>query len=247
MLEYEITVENIEYAILNLSPENYYRGIDPSGKGDFNVCAFRAIVGREELEIYLKYGLENDGLQILIFSNHIPDFKMNQPFKNNVMEAKKVLTRENVPTVEFRETVNKEFKGLELSYEEVYYLDYKVDEETGMIDKSEKVKHYTKVQMNRNMKALKSAYMIAKGAAAPSEIVDFRTKYHIAASTLSLILGFSKNTISNIENEGVTSLASGRLIKMCLKNKDILYQYIMICDAIDNQKKNEITNRLRMQ
>ena len=161
------------------------------------------------------------------------------------METKKILTRENEPTVELRETVKKEFKGLELSFEEVYYLDYKVDEETGRIDKSQKVKHYTKEQMNRNLKALKSAYMIAKGAAAPSEIVNFRTKYHIAASTLSLILGFSKNTISNIENDGVTSLASGRLIKMCLNNKDIMQKYIMTCDLIDNQKKSELANRLR--
>ncbi len=161
------------------------------------------------------------------------------------METKKILTRENELASELRETVKRECKGLELSFEEVYYLDYKVNEETGMIDKSEKVKHYTKEQMNRNMKALKSAYMVAKGAATPAEIINFRTKYHIAASTLSLILGFSKNTISNIENEGVTSLASGRLIKMCLNNKDIMHQYIMICDSIDNQKKNEISNRLR--
>jgi hypothetical protein len=82
MLEYEITIADIEYTILNLSTENYYRGIDPSGSRDFNVCAFRAFVGKDELEIYLKYGLEKDGLQILIFSNHIPDFPMNQPFKN---------------------------------------------------------------------------------------------------------------------------------------------------------------------
>jgi len=82
MLEYEITVADIEYTILNLTPENYFRGIDPSGGGDFNVCAFRAYVGKDEIEIYLKYGLEKDGLQILIFSNHIPDFPMNQPFKN---------------------------------------------------------------------------------------------------------------------------------------------------------------------
>ena len=82
VLEYEITVADIEHTILNLTPENYYRGIDPSGGGDFNVCAFRAFVGKDELEIYLKYGLEEKGLQILIFSNHIPDFPMNQPFKN---------------------------------------------------------------------------------------------------------------------------------------------------------------------
>ncbi len=31
MLEYDINVIDIEYAILNLTPENYYRGIDPSG------------------------------------------------------------------------------------------------------------------------------------------------------------------------------------------------------------------------
>ena len=81
MLEYDISVADIEYAILNLTTENYFRGIDPSGKGDFNVCAFRTFVGKDELEIYLKYGLEKDGLQILLFSNHIPDFLMNQPFK----------------------------------------------------------------------------------------------------------------------------------------------------------------------
>lgn len=82
MLEYDITTSHIENTILNLTPENYYRGIDPSGSGDFEVCAFRAFVGNDEVEIYLKYGLEKEGLQILIFSNHIPDFLMNQPFKN---------------------------------------------------------------------------------------------------------------------------------------------------------------------
>lgn len=82
VLEYEITVADIEHTILNLTPENYHRGTDPSRSGDFNVCAFRAFVGKDELEIYLKYGLEEKGLQILIFSNHIPDFPMNQPFKN---------------------------------------------------------------------------------------------------------------------------------------------------------------------
>jgi len=163
------------------------------------------------------------------------------------MEAKKILTRENELTVELRETVKKMYKNLELSYEEVYYLDCEVDEDTGMINKNKNVKHYTKDQVTRNMKALKSAYMIAKGAASPTEIINFRTKYHIAASTLSLILGFSKNTISNIENEGVSSLPSGRLIKMCLNNKDIIYQYIKVCEAIDTQKKEELSNKLMQQ
>lgn len=38
MLEYNITVGNIEHSILNLTTDNYYRGIDPSGNADFNVC-----------------------------------------------------------------------------------------------------------------------------------------------------------------------------------------------------------------
>ncbi len=81
MLEYDVSVANIEHAILNLTFENYYRGIDLSGSGDFNVCAFRVFVGKAQLEVYLKYGLERKGLQILVFSNHIPHFSMNQPFK----------------------------------------------------------------------------------------------------------------------------------------------------------------------
>ncbi len=82
MLDYDITEDDIEYAILNLTPENYYRGMDPSGGADFSVCAFRVFVGSDNIEIYLKYGLEVNGLQILIFSNHIPDYPMSQPFKN---------------------------------------------------------------------------------------------------------------------------------------------------------------------
>jgi DNA-binding transcriptional regulator YiaG len=163
------------------------------------------------------------------------------------MEAKKVLTRENKPTRELHETVKKNYKGLELSYVEAYYLDYEVDENTGMINREKKVKHYTKNQTIRNLKALKSAYLVAKGAATPDEIISFRTKYHIAASTLSVVLGFSKNTISNIENEGVTSLASGRLIKMCLNNMDIMSHYVKICDAIDTHKKDEISQKLMQQ
>jgi hypothetical protein len=82
MLEHDITADNIEHTILNLTTENYFRGIDPSGSADFKVCAFRALVGKDNIEIYLKYGIENNGLQILIFSNHIPDYPMDQPFKN---------------------------------------------------------------------------------------------------------------------------------------------------------------------
>lgn len=81
-LEYDITVDDIESAILNLTTDNYYRGVDPSPRSDFEVCAFYTTVGTDNIGIYFKYGLEVNGLQILIFSNHAPDFPMNQPFKN---------------------------------------------------------------------------------------------------------------------------------------------------------------------
>lgn len=160
------------------------------------------------------------------------------------METKKVLTRDNIPTDEIIGMTEKTFRGIKLEYPKVYYMDYDVDEETGKINKSVMVKHYTKNQIERNIKALKNAYLIAKGAAAPSEIIDFRTKYKISASIFSIILGFSKNTISNIENEGVTSLSTGRLIKVCLDNKEIVYHYIQLCDAIEQSKKEELSKRL---
>lgn len=160
------------------------------------------------------------------------------------METKKVLTRENIPTDELTATVEKFYKEMKLKYTEVFYLDSVVDEDTGLVNKGMMDKHYTKNQMERNMKALKNAYFIAKGAAAPNEIISFRNKYHISASIFSVILGFSKNTISNIENDGITSLSSGRLIKMCLDNKNIVYKYLQLCDSIDNVKKEEISKRL---
>ncbi len=81
-LDFDIELADIENAIADLSTENYYRGIDTSGKADFNVCAFCTRVGNDNVEIYLKYGLKVNGLQILLFSNHVPDFPMAQPFKN---------------------------------------------------------------------------------------------------------------------------------------------------------------------
>lgn len=81
-LEFDIDIEDIETAIINLTPENYFRGIDPSKGADFNVCAFCTYIGDDDIQIYLKYGLEVDGLQILLFSNNVPNFPMTQPFKN---------------------------------------------------------------------------------------------------------------------------------------------------------------------
>lgn len=160
------------------------------------------------------------------------------------MEPKKVLTRKNSTTDELYDVVEKVYKGIQLQYNESFYLDYIVDEDTGLISNDLKDKHYTKNQMDRNIKALKNAYHIAKGSASPSEIINFRNKYNISASTFSMILGFSKNTISNIENDGITSLSSGRLIKMCLDNTKLVYKYVQLCDSIDNTKKEEISKRL---
>jgi len=160
------------------------------------------------------------------------------------MKTNKILTRENQTATEITDSVEKIFKGLKLEYSEVYYLDYEVDEDTGMINREKKVEHYTKGQIERNMRALKNAFYVAKGAAAPSEIISFRKRYRIPASTFSIVLGFSKNTISNIEKDGITSLTTGRLIKMCLNNIYIVYQYIQLCDAIDSDKKDELSKRL---
>ena len=82
VLDFEIEIEDIEEAIENLTTENYYRGIDPSRTADFEVCAFCTEIGKSNVEIYLKYGLEVNGLQILLFSNHLPKHPMAQPFKN---------------------------------------------------------------------------------------------------------------------------------------------------------------------
>jgi hypothetical protein len=81
-LLHDISVGDILGAIQNLTPENYHRGVDPSNRGDFNICAFCTTVGVDNIEIYLKYGLEINGLQILVFSSHPPERPMSQPFKN---------------------------------------------------------------------------------------------------------------------------------------------------------------------
>lgn len=160
------------------------------------------------------------------------------------METKKVLTRDNTPTEELSAAVIKSHKGLLLEYKEVYYLDFAVDEDTGMINKDVKEKYYTKNQMERNMRALKNAYHIAKGAASPDEIIFFREKYKIAASMFSIILGFSKNTITNIETEGITSLSTGRLIKICIEDKNVITRYVQLCDALDQRKRDELSQRI---
>ncbi len=75
-----IEKEDIKEAIYSLVIEDYYRGINESLEGDFEVCAFRVFINHTE--IYLKYGLQREGIQILIFSTHKPFLRMNQPFLN---------------------------------------------------------------------------------------------------------------------------------------------------------------------
>ena len=42
----------------------------------------------------------------------------------------------------------------------------------------------------------------------------------------------------------MTSLSTGRLIKVCLDNKEIVCKYIQLCDAIEQSKKEELSKRL---
>lgn len=80
-LDFDITEVDIQSTLMNLTVEDYYRGVDPSPRSDFNVCAFCAETGKSDIQIYLKYGLHVKGTQILLFSNHIPTYSMSQPFK----------------------------------------------------------------------------------------------------------------------------------------------------------------------
>jgi hypothetical protein len=52
------------------------------------------------------------------------------------MVGNEVLTRENTPATELQRVVEKVIKGVKLTYNEVYYLDYDVNEDTGMINKN---------------------------------------------------------------------------------------------------------------
>ena len=51
------------------------------------------------------------------------------------MHSNKILRRDNTPTEELQEVVKRTFEGIEFSYQAVYYMDYEVDEYTGMINK----------------------------------------------------------------------------------------------------------------
>ena len=67
------------------------------------------------------------------------------------MENKKILTRDNSTTNELSAVVKKKYKGVKLEYNEFYYLDYSVDENTGKINKDSKEKYYTKRFLIQNL------------------------------------------------------------------------------------------------
>lgn len=75
----------------------------------------------------------------------------------------KILTRDNLLVEEQKEAVKRLIQGAEVNYEEVYYLDDEVDENTGIINRGKKVKHYTKEQVNRNLEAIKKSYLLTIG------------------------------------------------------------------------------------
>ncbi|WP_321310633.1 hypothetical protein [Marinifilum fragile] len=84
------------------------------------------------------------------------------------MEKNRVRTRSNTLTDELQREVTRVFEGYKLKYTEVYYLDDKVDEDTGMIQKGEKAMHYKSDQVKRNLKALKKVYNQARMDADPN-------------------------------------------------------------------------------
>ncbi|WP_421920420.1 hypothetical protein [Marinifilum sp.] len=78
------------------------------------------------------------------------------------MKSNQILRRDNTLTEEVKAIKTTNFNGIEFSYEEVYYLDYDVDENTGMINKEKLAKFYKSSQVQQNTKAMKSAYEVAK-------------------------------------------------------------------------------------
>jgi hypothetical protein len=56
----------------------------------------------------------------------------------------------------------KKHKGIQLAFTAAYYLDFEADDESGMIDKSKMIMHYTKNQVQRNLKALKMSILSPK-------------------------------------------------------------------------------------
>ena len=62
---------------------------------------------------------------------------------------------------ELTRLVEKEYKGIRCVYRQSYSLGYKVDEDTGMINKKEKSIYFTTDQVKRNLIALKEAFNIS--------------------------------------------------------------------------------------
>lgn len=74
--------------------------------------------------------------------------------------AKEVLkNRKNETVEELTEIVTMDYQGTTLTFEEVYYLDDDVNEDTGEIIKGKKVQFYKENQVSRNLKTLKKSYL----------------------------------------------------------------------------------------
>lgn len=66
----------------------------------------------------------------------------------------KIFLKNNKVVDELEEEVTITVDDVEVTFNEVYYLDYHVDEDTGMIDESRKAKYYSRGQVVRNQNAI---------------------------------------------------------------------------------------------
>jgi hypothetical protein len=80
------------------------------------------------------------------------------------MKNSNSLTFDKEPIKEITKRVERFLKGVEFTYIESYYLDYDVDENTGMINKDNKVPYYTSNQVESNLISLRKAYNSAFSA-----------------------------------------------------------------------------------
>ncbi len=74
------------------------------------------------------------------------------------MEPNKVLNRDGEYVNEQTSERTFEYRGVEVTYNEVFYEDHGVDESTGMIITSRIDKFYTKKQVERNRQTMLIAY-----------------------------------------------------------------------------------------
>ncbi len=84
---------------------------------------------------------------------------------------KMVKNRDGEDTQQLYEVVEKEYKGVHVTYVSQYYLDFAVEEGTYNIDRSRKEKFFTEDQVSQNLKAFKEAYIDAKDGKTNKEML----------------------------------------------------------------------------